>query len=34
MLPSAEKTEVMSYQRQVVSVSEGCLEEVSCEIGF
>ena len=34
MLPSAEKTEVMNYQRQVVSMSEGCLEEVSFETGL
>lgn len=34
MLPSVEKTEVMNYQKQMVSVSNGCLEEVSFEIGL
>lgn len=34
MLPSAEKTEVMNDQRQVVSVRDGHLEEVSFEARF
>lgn len=32
-LPSVEKTEVMNYQKQMVSMSNGCLEEVNFEIG-
>lgn len=34
MLPSAENTEVMNFNRQVVVVREDCREELSFELGL